>query len=127
MPIDQTRISDAFDVAYRHSFGRLLDNGVKRLINLRSAVVGKRPKFDLTTLAPDTKRQNDSKSHSTRRVHFGNQWHQTPIYDRLSLSVGETITGPAILEQPDTTVLIEPGFQAHVDNFGNTKIDILES
>jgi N-methylhydantoinase A len=29
------------------------------------------------------------------------------------------IEGPAILEQPDTTVWLEPGFYATVDTFGN--------
>jgi len=33
------------------------------------------------------------------------------------------IDGPAILEQPDTTVLIEPGLQGRVDRFGNTIIE----
>jgi len=131
-PIDQTSISDAFDVAYRHSFGRLLTNGVKRIINLRTAVIGKRPKFDLRTLAPKESNQGENNEgdcmpQGTRKVHFANQWHQTDIYDRLSLSVGTTIDGPAILEQPDTTVLIEPGFQGHVDDFGNTIIKALES
>ncbi len=131
-PIDQTSINDAFDLAYRHSFGRLLDNGVKRIINLRSAVIGKRPKFDLRTLAPthtnkDENNKDDCTPQCARRVHFANQWHKTVIYDRLSLPVGTTIDGPAILEQPDTTVLIEPGFQGRVDEFGNTIIKAQES
>jgi N-methylhydantoinase A len=59
---------------------------------------------------------------TTRPVHFGDTWAETAIYDRLALPVGTCITGPAILEQPDTTVLIEPGLQGIVDQFGNTII-----
>jgi N-methylhydantoinase A len=29
------------------------------------------------------------------------------------------VTGPAVLEQPDTTILIEPGLSGRVDDFGN--------
>ncbi|MEM7644215.1 MAG: hydantoinase/oxoprolinase family protein, partial [Pseudomonadota bacterium] len=78
------------------------------------------PKFDLTTLAPSTDGHADPIS--TRRVHFGETWHDTAIYDRLSLPVGTLIHGPAILTQPDTTVLIEPGLTGRVDRFGNTII-----
>ena len=56
-------------------------------------------------------------------MHFGDDWHDTAIYDRLALPVGHVINGPAILEQPDTTVLIEPGLQGRVDQFGNTIIE----
>ena len=64
----------------------------------------------------------DAAPRATRRVHFGAEWHDTAIYDRLSLPVGTRIAGPAILEQPDTTVLIEPGLAGRVDEFGNTII-----
>ena len=42
------------------------------------------------------------------------------------MSPCSTIEGPAILEQPDTTVLIDPGLRATVDDFGNTIIERLE-
>ena len=93
---------------------------MRRILNLRSAVIGRRPKFDLETLAP----QGDAAQTPRRRqVHFGEDWHDTPIYDRLMLPVGTHIPGPAILAQPDTTVLIEPGFTARVDRYGNTIIE----
>jgi N-methylhydantoinase A len=114
------QIAEAFDTAYRKTYGRLLQNGVRRVINLRSAVTGKRPKFDLETLAPKGAGKNTPRT--TRQVHFADAWHETAIYDRLDLPVGAQIAGPAILEQPDTTVLIEPGLTGHVDRFGNTII-----
>ncbi|MCY6382140.1 hydantoinase/oxoprolinase family protein [Hoeflea prorocentri] len=117
-------IENAFDRAYEATFGRLLKNGVRRILNLRSAVTGIRPKFDLETLAPDTSGSVEAKT--TRRVHFGDSWHETAIYDRLALPVGTVVDGPAILEQPDTTVLIEPGLRGRVDRFGNTIIETLE-
>ncbi|MDQ2091813.1 hydantoinase/oxoprolinase family protein [Marimonas arenosa] len=120
-PPTKPQIEDAFDTAYAATFGRLLKNGTRRILNLRSAVTGKRPKFDLATLAPTTTEPPAPKS--TRRVHFEGAWHDTAIYDRLALPVDAVIYGPAILEQPDTTVLIEPGLQGRVDRFGNTIIE----
>ena len=121
-PPTRTEIGDAFDAAYRATYGRLLKGGVRRILNLRSAVTGRRPKFDLTSLAP--KGGNVSAAlKGNRQVYFRGNWHETSIYDRLTLPVGAQITGPAILEQPDTTVLIEPGLTGRVDQFGNTIIE----
>ena len=119
-PPTKAQIEAAFDTAYTATFGRLLKNGTRRILNLRSAVTGTRPKFDLETLAP--KGIGTTTPKSNRKVHFGTAWHDTAIYDRLALPVGSQITGPAILEQPDTTVLIEPGLTGRVDKFGNTII-----
>ncbi|WP_299878444.1 hydantoinase/oxoprolinase family protein [uncultured Sulfitobacter sp.] len=124
-PPTQAQIESAFDTAYGATFGRLLSNGVRRILNLRSAVTGKRPKFDLATLAPST--SGVAAPIAMRPVHFGDAWHDTAIYDRLSLPVGSVITGPAILTQPDTTVLIEPDLQGRVDAFGNTIIEPQET
>ena len=38
------------------------------------------------------------------------------------MPVGARIDGPAILAQPDTTILIEPGYAGEVDRFGNVLI-----
>jgi N-methylhydantoinase A len=121
VPPDHDTINAAFDAAYTQAFGRLLKNGVRRILNLRSAVTGKRPKFDLETLAPTNSDPVPPKA--TRPVHFAGQWEETAIYERLSLPIGTVIDGPVILEQPDTTVLIEPGLQGRVDRFGNTIIE----
>jgi N-methylhydantoinase A len=123
-PPSKADIEKAFDGAYQGTFGRLLKGGTRRILNLRSAVTGKRPKFDLSTLAPTT--SGEAAPKSKRQVHFEDDWHETAIYDRLALPVGTVITGPAILEQPDTTVLIEPHLQGRVDSFGNTIIEPAE-
>tara|TARA_R110002020_G_scaffold428155_3_gene637714 strand:- start:109349 stop:111406 length:2058 start_codon:yes stop_codon:yes gene_type:complete len=121
-PPTEAAIGAAFDTAYRATYGRLLAGGVRRVINLRSAVTGKRPRFDLSTLAPVGGSVEQART-GTRQVYFGGKWHETAIYARLSLPVGAMIDGPAILEQPDTTVLIEPGLTGRVDDFGNTLIE----
>ena len=38
---------------------------------------------------------------------------------RLELPVGARIAGPAILEQPDATIFVDPGMSAEVDRLGN--------
>ena len=54
-----------------------------------------------------------------RSVFFNGEWHDTPIWRRLDLPVGWTADGPAVLEQPDATIVIEPGYTGEVDELGN--------
>lgn len=128
VPPPKETIAEAFEHVYISSFGRLLPGGVLRIMNLRSSVTGKRPKFDLRTLAPESLNTTEGlpKEQSKRRVRFSGQWHETAVFDRLSLQSGMIIQGPAILEQPDTTVLIEPGLFGRIDEFGNTIIEYKE-
>ena len=122
VPPTRAQIGAAFDQAYMATYGRLLPNGTRRVMNLRTSVIGRRPKFELATLAPQG--GTIAAAHKgQRQVHFGDRWHDTAIYQRLALPVGAEIHGPAILEQPDTTVLVDPGLVAWVDAFGNTIIE----
>ena len=53
---------------------------------------------------------------------IGGQWQSCPVYDRLALPAEAVVAGPAVLEQPDTTVLIAPGQAGTVDKLGNIVI-----
>jgi N-methylhydantoinase A len=44
------------------------------------------------------------------------------VFQRLELPEGADIPGPAILEQPDTTIFIDPGLTGRIDSFGNVVI-----
>ena len=95
--LTRTGIAAAFEAAYRRAYGRSLDGMPVRVLNLRYARIGMRPKFDL-------------------------QWWDAARYERLALPVDAEVAGPAILEQPDTTIWIEPGFIGRVDRLGNLLI-----
>ncbi|MEM8753282.1 MAG: hypothetical protein AAGF90_09920, partial [Pseudomonadota bacterium] len=58
-----------------------------------------------------------------RRVFFG-EWVETPLYARDRLPLDFELKGPAILEQMDTTVLIEPGDRARGDAIGNVIVEV---
>ena len=51
----------------------------------------------------------------SRRAWFDGAWHDTPIYRREQLAVGAQFDGPAIVEQLDTTTVVEPGDRVEVD------------
>jgi N-methylhydantoinase A len=110
-------IRRAFESAYRAAFGRVLDGIPMRVMNLRYARIGVRPKFDLAVLAPTG--AGSTTPLGEQQVFHGGRWWAALRFARLELPVGARIDGPAILEQPDTTVWLEPGFAATVDGLGN--------
>lgn len=116
-PLTADSIRTAFETAYTLAFGRVLDGIPIRVMNLRYARIGVRPKFDLAVLAPEG--AGSVEPLGTQRVFHDGQWHEALRYARLELPVGTRIDGPAILEQADTTVWLEPGFHAEVDAHGN--------
>jgi N-methylhydantoinase A len=42
-----------------------------------------------------------------------------PVYDRYALAAGTKLTGPAIVEERESTTVLPPGVTAHVDEYGN--------
>jgi N-methylhydantoinase A len=95
-----------------------------RVMNLRYARIGVRPKFDLSLLAPVG--QGRAQSIGEQQVFHAGRWWAAARHARLDLPVGMRLQGPAILEQPDTTVWLEPGFEATVDSLGNLLLQSIE-
>jgi N-methylhydantoinase A len=58
----------------------------------------------------------------TRRAHF-DDWGDVATYDRSRLGTGDTIDGPAVIEEFGSTVPLHPGFRAEVDRYGNLRIE----
>ena len=117
--LTEALVRGAFEQRYREVYRGLLEGIPVRLLSLRTAVTGRRAKFDLACLAPQGGRSAAASQIGERAVWIAGRAHATRIYERLALAAGEEIGGPAILEQPDTTVFVDPGLKARADRFGN--------
>ena len=116
---DLAGLRAAFEARYQAVYGRLLDNIPIRLLNLRVTAVARREEFDLSVLAPPPQNRLENARAGSRQVWSEGAWRETAIYDRLALPAGAIVPGPAILEQPDSTVFVDPGLTGEVDGFGN--------
>ena len=117
--IDRETVRAAFEARYREVYGRVLEGLAIRVLNLRVTAVGKRPKFDLSILAPGDGASLSAADRGKRQVYVDGAWHEAGIYDRMMLPVGTVVPGPAVLEQADATTFVEPDLEAVVDEFGN--------
>jgi N-methylhydantoinase A len=88
------------------------------LTKVRVAAAGVREKPPLLQLAPATE---SLPARGTRNVFFlaHRGFLACPIYDRKRFGAGTTLTGPAVIEQYDSTVLVSPGWNGQVDPYGN--------
>ena len=117
-----------FEQAYFQRFGVQMEKIRANLVHVNSSVIGIRPPFDLSALLDSHLRKNTLKEActETRPVRFGDRWLLTPIYQREWLPQDCQIKGPAIIQQMDTTTLIEPNDSAETDMDGNIHITISE-
>jgi N-methylhydantoinase A len=122
LDLGEAAIRDAFEAAYLASFSNLLSGLATRIVSLRVAAIGRRPAFDFGTFAPAAGARDDARRGS-RRVWFSGGWRDTAIWSRLDLRSGAVIDGPAVLEQPDATTVIEPGLRGRVDALGNLIVE----
>jgi N-methylhydantoinase A len=121
--ISAETIRAAFENAYRASFSRLLPGIAMRIVTLRTAAIGRRPSFDLAALAPTPGATRESAARGTRPIWFGTGWQDARIWSRLDLPIGAILEGPAVLEQPDATTIVDPGLTARVDTLGNVILE----
>ena len=96
------------------------------LINLNTTVIGQRPAILPHWLIDPNACASDlaSAQIGARPVWFSDGWHDTPIYQRTKLPLDSTWQGPAIVQQLDTTVVIEPSHDVQVDAQGNLTISV---
>jgi N-methylhydantoinase A len=119
-------IQRIFEAAYFERFQVELPEIRANLVNLKTSVIGLRPEFDLGRILNASLRAAsvEEAADGERQVWFDGKWHATNIYARDRLPIGGKFNGPAIVEQMDTTIVIEPGNIVEVDCDGNLLIEI---
>lgn len=115
-------LEQAFIDTYRGQFGNTLQDIPVVMVNLRTVAVGTRS--SVTTTEQLRAHQTGAPTPVSRRpVHFG-VWHDTPVYQRDDLFPSMRFDGPAIVEQKDTTTVIEPDMSVEVDAHSNLLVKV---
>ena len=124
-------IQKAFEEVYYNRFRVRLPEIRAQIVNVNTSVTGRRPEVDLAGLIDSSARAGSVTAAQTasRPVWFdgggaGSGWQDTPVYAREKLPLDARLAGPAILEQMDTTILIEPHDSAISDDDGNIFVTV---
>ena len=112
-----------FEAAYNARFKVDLPEIRANLMNLNVSVTGRRAEMDLSRLIDPAGRRAQAEPQETRAVWFG-AWVDTPVYWRDHLPLKMNMQGPAIIEQMDTTLVVEPGCRITSDSDGNLIVEV---
>lgn len=119
---DRTAIRGQFEEAYLAKYSESVDKPIL-IDNIQVTTVGVVEKMDLQRLVGETANSVSGARKAIREVYFAGEWIETPIYERERLPIGETLRGPAVLEQGDTTTVVNPGLGCSIDEYGNAIIE----
>jgi len=90
-------------------------------VNLRAIQQGKATKVKAEKVGNGRGEPTNAVT-STTKIYFEGKNRKANIYDRSKLLAGHKISGPAIVEEMDSTTLILPDHQGTVDTYGNILI-----
>ena len=105
-PIDMDAVRRSFDQAYERQYGHSSPENRVEMANIRVAALGRLPRPANSPPARATAR-----SPGRREVRFAGTFLETVILDRNGLEAGESVAGPAIIEEDTATTLVPPGWQ----------------
>jgi N-methylhydantoinase A len=116
-PQDIDRILDAFA---RQSNLDHVDELSIQLLRLRATSPTVHPQLAIHEFAGESP---DKALKEYREVYWKNGFMRTPIYGQSKLECGNVVTGPAVIESDDTTILIPRGKKYTIDNLLNGIIE----
>jgi len=123
---DATRraLQDAFERAYREKFTLTPPNVPVEFINIRVAV--RAPVAGADVRAQRIASAEGDAVKGTRSAYFpeAGGWTETTVYDRARLAVGFAFTGPAVVEEEGSTLVVGPSGRARVAERGNIVVTI---
>ena len=116
-------LAERFHDQHHTERGFAFRNQQPLLRGVRLVARGHTPKPDqlaeLGSLSPPTPPRTGK-----RAAYFGGGFVDTPTYDGAQLGAGAEITGPALIEEPFTVVVVPPGGRARLDDSGNYNLEL---
>ena len=112
-----------FHAEHKRSYGYCKEDAIVQFVSYRVSAIGVIDKPDLKAaeLHPEAPIPEPIE---VRQVLFQNsdEYVETPVYLRDKFVPGQSIPGPCICEQMDTTLVVPKGWVIHVDGYHNLKI-----
>jgi 5-oxoprolinase (ATP-hydrolysing)/N-methylhydantoinase A len=114
-------VMEAFRRVYSARFTSVYEGVSAQIISFRVRAVGPYPALTVEQVgAPE----GGVALKGRRMAWFGEAFHDTPVYDRYSLPAGETVQGPAIIEEREATTIIGPRDRVTVGAAGMLRIQV---
>jgi N-methylhydantoinase A len=109
-------VTASFEAAYRTLYHRLPQGMSIEALNWRVTVAGPPPAMPAAMMVARTEGGTAVKHHRSAYFEEAGGFVQAPVYDRYALAPGDQFTGPAIVEERESTAVIGPGAGCRVDD-----------
>jgi N-methylhydantoinase A len=121
-PAELARAQEGFEEAHRRAYGYVAAEDPVELVNLRLTAIGKLPAL------PRKRVERGSGDPAAalkgrRALWVAGELLDAPVYDRYALRGGDTLAGPAVVEELDSSTVVLPGYTARTDDYGNLLIE----
>ena len=115
-------LRSAFDGEHARRFGYQVPGEPIEVVNVRLTAVGL---VEVPKQSPAEPRSSGAPTpEGARRMLLGGQgWLEAGVYSREALRPGDRLSGPAVVEQVDSTTLVPPGWIASVDDGSNLVLE----
>jgi len=111
-------IRHAFHALHRQLFTYDEPDSAIEVVNIESTVSGHTPPLPRQVLAPGQGADVALKGHRDMVFSADALAQNTPVYDGERLGEGDTIVGPAVIEEPTTTIVVQPDWVCTLDATG---------
>ena len=120
---DLVTTQDEFRELYAKSYG-IRQSYPVQLVNFRTRIVGQVPKLEFVRHVPLAGGPERALK-KQRPVYFqrAGEYLETKVYARERLGAGDIIAGPAVVEEPDSTTIVPPGYCVSVGDYRQLVIE----
>ncbi|QKG93892.1 hydantoinase/oxoprolinase family protein [Halorubrum salinarum] len=120
-PFDPAAVGERFAAAHESAYGYRADEPVE-LVNCRATATVPRTAPAVGVDAPE-----DPGPRTTREAVFPDGARETPVYDRDRFPLGEAVEGPVVVEGPESTVVVPPGWAMRLRGDGALVAEVSEA
>jgi N-methylhydantoinase A len=111
----------SFHNAHEARFGFAIPGEIIEIVTYTVTAIAPTPKPETRPIATGS---GTPEPKARRRVCFLGGVHDVPVYDRASLRFGQSILGPALVEEEASVTVIEAGHRLRPDAAGHLLIDV---
>jgi N-methylhydantoinase A len=115
---DLDAVEDRFGEAHERRYGYRMDGEEVELVNARLVATQPVERPELSEPDPD----GDERA-GTREANFDGDWAEVPVFRRAGMGEGTPVEGPAIVEFPEATCVVRPGWAGAVDAAGTLVLE----
>ncbi|MER9406634.1 hydantoinase B/oxoprolinase family protein [Mesorhizobium caraganae] len=110
-----------FEIAHKAQFGFVYDD--KPMIVETVGVEGSEiAEARAEAYAPAGPARVEAGASGTRRIYTEGRWHEAGIHRRENLRPSNLVAGPALIIEPNQTIVVEPGWRAEITNLNHVVI-----